>query len=772
MTLFILIVGTSSLLSQKSNSNEILVDLKPNTINVGLNLKDSFGLDSTNVKSKAFLSTLKKLKIFNIKRAYSGFNLADTVRYTKDRKSIKMLNLSWLYKIELPPNSVADSVMSTLRNSSDVIFSEKNGGWQLYTNDQHYGKQWYLKNTGQSGGTVGADIKAEDAWQIFTGSSQVKIGIIDSGVKTDQEDLSGKSSGDLPDYNWHDPYFYNSYTHGTHVAGIASAKTNNGPGIAGVDQNAQIYSKRIFDSQNHQNDNVFIYNAIVDAVNQNCSILNNSWGGPNYSFVVRSAFSYAYKMNRVAVVAMDDKGATGPTYPADYGQGIISVGATTATDNRASYSQAASWIDVSAPGGSGAGDPFDIFSTVAYYNASYGGYYDYLAGTSMATPIVTGIASLLKGYNSNLDNDDIEHIIQLSADKVPGMNGQNYTNEYGYGRVNAKKALDLLRYPYSFNQLSASGGTDYYKGPAFYLNTYGASGLPDGNHIAYRHEVRKTIYFSSLTNPNIWGRGVATTGWSAANSNYGMGYCNVVPGTVTNNSATIYTYVYEVYSLSGGFLGWYPTTPSNVQFGYSTLGVPAPLSASISGNTYLNSGQNGTWTANPSGGYQPYTYDWYLLYPGTLPKTASINKPPAGYWIMMQDHSQQITRYDDQDFELKCVVTDNQNNNATSNIIYVTVDGGLARTTASLPTENKLEQNNPNPFNPTTLINYSIKKEGFVKIKVYDVLGREIATLVNEDKPAGFYTANFDASRLSSGVYFYTIKTNEFFDRKKMIVMK
>jgi len=333
LTLAILIVSTSSLWSQKSNSNEILVYLKSNTINIGLNLKDSFGLDSTNVKSKAFLSELKKLKISNMKRAYSNFNLADTVRYTKDGKSIKMLNLSRVYKIELPQNSVADSVISTLSHLSDVIFSEKNGGWQLYTNDQDYGKQWYLKNTGQSGGTVGADIKAEDAWQIFPGSSQVKIGIIDTGVKTDHEDLSGKSSGDLPDYG------YNKYYHGTHVAGIAAAKTNNVLGIAGVDQNAQIYSKRIFDIQGHQDDNIFVYNAIIDAVNNGCDILNNSWGGPNNSPLVCSAFAYAYKMNRVAVVAMDDHGATGPTYPAAYGQGIIAVGATDNNDNIASYSQ-------------------------------------------------------------------------------------------------------------------------------------------------------------------------------------------------------------------------------------------------------------------------------------------------------------------------------------------------------------------------------------------------------------------------------------------------
>ncbi|PJA97720.1 MAG: peptidase S8, partial [Ignavibacteriales bacterium CG_4_9_14_3_um_filter_30_11] len=81
-------------------------------------------------------------------------------------------------------------------------------------------------------------------------------------------------------------------------------------------------------------------------------------------------------------------------------------------------------------------------------------------------------------------------------------------------------------------------------------------------------------------------------------------------------------------------------------------------------------------------------------------------------------------------------------------------------------------QNNPNPFNPTTQINYAIKQEGLVTINIYDVLGRVITTLVNENKTAGFYTVNFDASKFSSGVYFYTIKSNDFFDRKKMIVMK
>ena len=136
------------------------------------------------------------------------------------------------------------------------------------------------------------------------------------------------------------------------------------------------------------------------------------------------------------------------------------------------------------------------------------------------------------------------------------------------------------------------------------------------------------------------------------------------------------------------------------------------------------------------------------------------------------------------------MVTDANNTSVTSNILYVTVGGsgsqaaplaqdGLAKIgpdgkieAEKKITEDKLLQNYPNPFNPTTQINYAVKEDGFVEIKVYDLLGKVVATLVNENKPAGFYTVNFDASRLSSGIYLYTIKTNNFFDRKKMIVLK
>jgi hypothetical protein len=91
---------------------------------------------------------------------------------------------------------------------------------------------------------------------------------------------------------------------------------------------------------------------------------------------------------------------------------------------------------------------------------------------------------------------------------------------------------------------------------------------------------------------------------------------------------------------------------------------------------------------------------------------------------------------------------------------------------SEIPLTYSLEQNYPNPFNPTTTIRYQIPKEGLVTLKVYDILGAEVATLVNEEKVAGKYEVRFDASRLASGVYIYRIKANDFISTKKMVFLK
>jgi hypothetical protein len=97
---------------------------------------------------------------------------------------------------------------------------------------------------------------------------------------------------------------------------------------------------------------------------------------------------------------------------------------------------------------------------------------------------------------------------------------------------------------------------------------------------------------------------------------------------------------------------------------------------------------------------------------------------------------------------------------------------GIVWNQQSAPTAYKLSQNYPNPFNPVTKINYALPKSGFVTLKVYDMLGREVVSLVNENKVSGNYSVDFNASNLTSGVYFYRLEVNGFVDTKKMLMIK
>jgi subtilisin-like proprotein convertase family protein len=103
-------------------------------------------------------------------------------------------------------------------------------------------------------------------------------------------------------------------------------------------------------------------------------------------------------------------------------------------------------------------------------------------------------------------------------------------------------------------------------------------------------------------------------------------------------------------------------------------------------------------------------------------------------------------------------------------LVYYTLVGGIE--TVTIPNYYSLSQNYPNPFNPVTKITYTLPKSGNVELKVYDILGREVATLVNEVKPAGIYDVNFNASNLASGIYFYRIKAGDFSSIKKMVLVK
>jgi len=328
---------------------------------------------------------------------------------------------------KLPEEICTEDAVDYLQTLPIVEYAEPNYMYKPMSvpNDQYYKKQWYLRNTAQrvngAKGIAGADISAVDAWDIETGSSDIVIAVIDSGVAFDHPDLKDNiwtNEDEIPgngiddDHNgyvddihgWdfvnddNNPSDYSrdlyGEGHGTHVAGIIAATGNNGKGITGVMWKAQIMPLQVFDIFKQSPFNVGsiwltnLINAIDYAVQNGARIINLSLEGPT-SQALYSILQHSSQRGVLVVVAAGNGGFDGigdnndvfPSYPASYDlPNIISVAATNEGDELASYSNyGATSVDVAAPGGNA--EHSNIYSTVPpervplfYDNFESGGY--------------------------------------------------------------------------------------------------------------------------------------------------------------------------------------------------------------------------------------------------------------------------------------------------------------------------------------------------------------------------------------------------------------
>ncbi|MBM7646041.1 thermitase [Scopulibacillus daqui] len=261
-------------------------------------------------------------------------------------------------------------------------------------------------------------INAEKAWDVTQSSPQVKIAIVDSGVDYNHPDLAGKviKGHDFVD-NDNDPMDENG--HGTHVAGIAAANTNNGRGIAGIAPKASILAVRVLGADGDGTLS-HVAQGIRYAADMGAQVINLSIGGNTGSKTLEDAVNYAWNKGSVVVAAAGNEGSSLPSYPAYYSH-VIAVAATDQKDKLAPFSNHGSWVDIAAPG-------VDIYSTIP------GGKYANLSGTSMASPVVAGVAGLLASQGENAP--EIRSTLEKTADKVPGT-GVLFQN----GRIDAAKAV-------------------------------------------------------------------------------------------------------------------------------------------------------------------------------------------------------------------------------------------------------------------------------------------------------------------------------------------
>ena len=446
------------------SNNYVISEDAINTSNHNTSLENSF-LNSFN-DNRSYSSTKSinnelfvRFLIEDPCSSQAALNLHAQVNATviKDYNEISGLQL-----VKIPDNICLTDAINIYSQSSQVLYAEPNNIYQisLMPNDPGFNNQWGLYNTGQIvyglWGTAGADINAINAWDVNTGSSNVIIAVLDTGIDLNHADLRGNlwiNRGEIPNdgidndgngyiddyYGWD---FYNNDNdpsddngHGTGVAGVIAAFGNNSRGITGVMWNAQIMALKFLDKNGYGTDEDAL-KAILYANKMGAHIINNSWNGGNYSRALKDAMTIS---NALIVCAAGNNSMDNdifPDYPASYtSSNIISVAATDMDDYITYFSNyGISSVDVAAPG-------------INIYTTRPGNKYGFFTGTSMSAALVSGLAGLIKSLRPDLTNIQIKNTIMNNVDIKPSLIGKILTG----GRINAYKSLinviTILRHP-------------------------------------------------------------------------------------------------------------------------------------------------------------------------------------------------------------------------------------------------------------------------------------------------------------------------------------
>lgn len=379
-------------------------------------------------------------------------------------------------------------------------------------NDALRSDLYAMHNIGQTGGTVDADIDALEAWQTTTGSEEIVVGDIDTGIDYLHPDLLGNiwtnpneiadngidddNNGYIDDVrgwdfvnNDNDPIDDNN--HGTHTAGTIGAKGNNGIGVAGVCWNVKLMPLKFLNAGGSgSTDNAV--KAVQYAAMFGVRITSNSWGGGNKSKALETAIKNS---GALFVAAAGNGGSSFKMYPAAYSlDNVISVAATDHNDALASFSNyGTTWVDLAAPGVS-------ILSTVRNDE------YSFFNGTSMATPHVAGVAALVLGQHPAWTNAQIKAQILSTVDPLASLAGKVLTG----GRLNAKTAVGASELPADATApdaivLSAGSPTE-----TTIDLTWNASGDDGSTGTAYAYDIRY-LAGTAITVGN-WATAIQVTG--------------------------------------------------------------------------------------------------------------------------------------------------------------------------------------------------------------------------------------------------------------------
>lgn len=684
----------------------------------------------------------------------------NTFRQTKNDQLL--LDISSIMVLRVSEQTDILSLCEKLSKVRGISYAEPN--WistvnNTTPNDTGFGAQHSFYSTDAS--FVDGHINATRAWDFTTGSSSIRVGVLDTGIDYHHEDLGNGAYGtsnaivaggynyinsNLPDDD--DARGNNLGSHGTRVAGIIGAKRNNTLGVAGLGggtratiPGVKLYAFKIANSLGSSTD-ANMAQAIVESTvpyyGYACQIINLSSSGPAYNEVVRDAIRLANQAGALVVISKGNTGSSNAMYPADYDkEWVMAVGANAGDGTRLPASSYGGGIDVVAPGFSG------MISTTTRVEENSTSPYGSFANTSAAAPHVAGLAALIKSVKPDLHQNDVEGLIKSSATDITregmitGLIGYDiYT---GYGKIDAGRALEMTQAPWQLTQHTWTGGSIYSSTGMYVMNFKNNGGGPlNGLYKVIKHAVRISPGTGLYQNNEFyaWGRNVnAATGWSDAATNYQLGFTEVLSkGT---QSVALQTYVYQVYTNTSNpvYLGWYPTSPGNVVFAYSLLGKPE-FNVSIDGPDLLGQGQVGNWTAAPINCSNPTQYRWYK-------KLTS-----ASFWTDTGNTTNAYSTTITANTNLRCDITcGGETKSGYKNLFY---DNGQLLLAADPVPEVTAH---PNPVGEEVSLTGELS--GSTRIAIYDQLGRTVA----EKIVTGNSTAkeSFSTSQWQTGFYIVKI---------------
>jgi subtilisin family serine protease len=442
----------------------VLVKANPGVLRAHVNT-----MNLENLEVDSLRTLLSSLGVRTIEKVFMDSRPSDTLAVDLNGNPVKLIDLSGWLKLEFDEGANLTALKKVLSSAPGIEkahldpFIERTDTFpNEIDNAVKQRLQWGLYNPDARAGGQVRDINAPAAWDIQRGRNDVVAAVLDDGVDHSHLDLDPGSRSRVI-FGWNLINNNNNTmpeagsTHGTRVAGVIGAITDNGfvygqNSVAGVMWNCSLMPLKtgLVVSQKSSAVNWARTNG-AHIVNMSFTMLAPAWGEPGAGDfeILKEAIANAYKQGLALPSSMGNNNSSTTYYPAGL-FGAIAVGGTDKFDVRWTNSNYGSHISVVAP-------------AEDYRTTNPGGTYVQFGGTSLATPLVAGAAGLILSQSRdrglNLSNDDVKHLLEKTADNVEGMLGQNWHQEYGYGRINVGRAMSALNTPYTVTRTTLTGGT-------------------------------------------------------------------------------------------------------------------------------------------------------------------------------------------------------------------------------------------------------------------------------------------------------------------------